>query len=149
MRIVVLFHEPVEDVDSLLPVDLKTVCRFVVDVFLQSPPSSQPLLRHRVSENTYLDRHLINMNSFLNSEFRNHHIESRVENSNDGSGSNDGTISTSEVGDENAEEEMGGLFLSEFSGVFLDVAILRYLVDRFRIHREFEIGSYSSPSSAL
>ena len=56
---------------------------------------------------TYLDWHLINMNTLFDAEFRNQDIESCIKDTNDLGLTNNGAISLGKVGYQDAEIQMG------------------------------------------
>lgn len=134
VSVVLVLGEPAEDVDALLPVELEAVRVLVVDVVL----SYQTLVcskEHR-GRRTNLGRHLVDVNSLLDPKLGDEDVERLVEYADDGSRSNDGSVALSEVGDEDAKEEVSRLLLGESSGVLLDVAGLRDLRDGFGVERE-------------
>lgn len=57
------------------------------------------------------------MNTFLNTEFRNDNIECAVEYAYHSSGTNDRAKSLSQIVNEVAEMQVGGLLLGDFGGV--------------------------------
>lgn len=138
VSVVVGFDKEVEDVYSRLPVDFESVARFIVNVSLGKGERKRSVQAGRFMEKheTHLGRKHTHVDPLLNSELANEHIESGVQNSNNGSRTNDGTITSREIVDEDTEEEVCGLFLGESSGVFLDVADLSNLCDGFSIHTE-------------
>lgn len=62
----------------------------------------------------YLDRHLVDMDTLLDTKLGNENIESRVEDTDDTCLPNDRAKALCEVGDEKAQEQVSGLLLSEF-----------------------------------
>jgi len=65
----------------------------------------------KTSSFTYVDRHLVYMNALLNTEFRHQYIEGRIQDPDDLSLPNDGTIPVGQVRDEYGEVQMGRLLL--------------------------------------
>lgn len=134
VSVVLVFGEPAEDVDALLPIELKAVRVLVVNVVLRNGASAS--FESALAARTNLGRHLVDVNSLLDPKLGDEDVERLVENADDGSGANDRAIALSEVGDEDAEEEVGRLLLSKARGVLLHVAGLRDLRDGFGIEEE-------------
>jgi hypothetical protein len=72
---------------------------------------------------THIDRHLVHMDTFLNTEFRHQHVECSIQDTNDSSLPNDRTVLLGQVRNECTEVQMGGLFLGKSSAVVLAVEV--------------------------
>ena len=75
---------------------------------------------------TYIDRHLVHMDTLLDTEFRHQNVESSIQDANDSSLPDDGTILLGQVRNEYTEVQMGRLLLCKSSTLLLavDVKIL-------------------------
>jgi len=87
----------------------------------------------------YLDGHLVNMDTLLDTEFGDKNIESSIQNPNDLGLSNDRAIAVGKIGDHHTEEEMCGLLLGQGSRISLDVALLCDLRDGITVHGELDV----------
>lgn len=65
----------------------------------------------------YLNRHLINMHTLLNTKLRHENIECRIEDTDNLGLTDDGAISLCQVGQQNTKEEMVRLLFSECSRI--------------------------------
>ena len=75
---------------------------FVIDVILwtRNEYECQRLIFER---DTYVNRHLINMDPLLNAKFRDEHIESSIKDAHNNSWANDRPVALCEIGDKDAE----------------------------------------------
>lgn len=85
--------------------------------------------------------------TLLDSKLGDHDVEGLVEHTDDGSGANDRSIALGQVGDEDAEEEVSRLLLSESCGILLHVASLSHLGDGLSVESELGIVSCESRGS--
>jgi hypothetical protein len=115
MLVVAVLREPGDDV-ALRPVNLKGVAVLIVDVILQFEVSATDNWSRCVYL-THVNGHLINVNAFLDPELRDDDIESGVQDTDDFSLSHDGSMSLSKVGNEQAKEQVSGLFLGKLRGI--------------------------------
>lgn len=67
--------------------------------------------------NTHVNRHLVDVHALLNAKLRDQDVERSVENADNLGGPDDGTVLLRQVGDEDAEEEVSRLLLSELRRV--------------------------------
>lgn len=80
--------------------------------------------RFKANKRTYLDRHLVNVDTLLDTELRYIDVEGRIENTNNLCLADDGTIALSEIGDEDAKEEMSRLLLCQLSRILFTVRVI-------------------------
>lgn len=114
MLVIAVLGKPGDNI-ALRPVDLKGMLVLIVDVILLFRQYDQ---RQR-DTNTYVDGHLINVYTLLDAELRNIDIESSIEDTNDLSLTHNRTIALSQVGNQQAKEQMSGLLLRELSRILL------------------------------
>lgn len=96
-------------------------------------------LRRSPTHCAHLRWHLIQVNTFLNTKFGNQHIERLVQNADNSGRTDDRTVHARELRDEHAKEQVSRLFLRQFSGVTLRIAIGSDLCDHFRVQIELDV----------
>ena len=92
MFIVTVFCEPRNDV-TIGPVDLQSVRVLVVNMILWASGTMSG--EHRKITTTYINGHLVHMNTLFDAKLRDKNIESRIQNPNDLCLTNDGSITRS------------------------------------------------------
>jgi hypothetical protein len=70
---------------------------------------------------TNVDRHLVDVHALLDAELGHVHVERRVEDADDLSGTDDGPVALREVANHDAEEQVRRLLLRELGRVALAV----------------------------
>ena len=76
---------------------------------------------------THVDGHLVDMDTFLDAELGNKHVESGIEDANDLCLTDDRSVTLGKICNKDAKIQMRRLLLSELSGLFLSVERLRNL----------------------
>lgn len=113
MFIIAVFCQPSNDI-PVGPVDLESVRVLVVNVVLDG---LLLIIARKQVHKTYIDGHLIDMHPLLNSEFGNKNIESSIQHTNNSGLTNNGAVSLREVRNQDTEEQMSRLLLSQLRRV--------------------------------
>ena len=71
---------------------------------------------------TYINRHLINVYTFLNSEFRYENVESSIKHVDNSSRTDNWSITLSKISNEDAKEQVRRLFLSQLGRFLLAIS---------------------------
>lgn len=79
------------------------------------------IIRIKRYGHAYLDRHLIHMDALFNPKLRNQHIESGIQHSDNLRLSYDWAVTLSEVGNEEAEEQVSRLLLCQLGRVLFPI----------------------------
>jgi hypothetical protein len=88
-----------------------------------------------------LDWHLVDMNALLNAKIRHHDIKGLVQDADNLSWSNDGTILKRQSVYQGAKEKMLRRLGGQLASFLLGVALLRNLANSFGIQTELRLGS--------
>ena len=78
---------------------------------------------HKASSFTYFDWHLVNMNALLDTKIRHQYIEGSIQDADNPSLSNDGTVTLCQVRNEHTEVQMGRLLLRKSCAILLAVDV--------------------------
>ena len=125
MFVVTVLSEPSDDI-TFRPIDLQCVLVLVVDVVLER--RREPSFKCKRSEETYIDGHLIDMDPLLDTELGDVYIEGGVKDTYDLCLANDGPVTLGQIVNQEAEEEMSRLLLSQSGRVLFTVALCQCCV---------------------
>jgi hypothetical protein len=140
MRIPAVLRKELDDVGTLLPVNLECVRVLIMNVILKNASVSANLSDDRQYQ-TYLNRHRIDMNSLFDSEIGNKNVESLVEDADNSGRADHRAILLRELRNQHAEEEVHRLFLRQLGRLLLDVALMSDSRHCFWIEVELHVGS--------
>lgn len=108
MLVITILSQPGDHI-LVRPVDLERVRMLIVDMILDWNQ-----LLCQLPHKTYVNRHLVNMYTFLDAELRDQNIKCRIQDAYDFGLTDNGAITLSQIRYENTEIEMSRLFLSKY-----------------------------------
>lgn len=105
MIIITVLRKPGDDI-LIGPVDLECVGMFIIDVVLNGDIRLDGLQK-RAGGAANLDGHLIHMNTLFDAEFGDKNVESSVQNVDNASLADNGSVSVGKIGHKETQEKVG------------------------------------------